>query len=199
MSLTNASSCSQKTLLGLTLSLFLSLSLCVFSLCESKSALFITPHDASSTTRRSALRRKDIESTMHDFNARKPAKNFGARLFKDDVCSHNKYPRDSVRKTASADFIAREIQSPKRTRVSSALFCGLFSILHKIRAQKNTLKFIMVRLSRRTSLSRCLSLSKLPRVRNERTNLVRARIEGERGERAFANINLLLFSLFLFA
>ena len=76
---------------------------------------------------------------MHDFNARKPAKNFGTRLFKDDVCSYNKYPRDSVRKTASvADFIAREIQSPNAL-VSSALFCGLF-LLHKIRAQKkNTL------------------------------------------------------------
>jgi len=119
-------SCSQKTLLRASLSLFFSLSLCVFSLCESKSALFITPHDASSTTRRSALRRKDIESTMHDFNARKPAKNFGTRLFKDDVCSYNKYPRDSVRKTASADFIAREIQSPKCTRVCRLPFFVVF-------------------------------------------------------------------------
>ena len=135
---------------------------------------------------------------MHDFNARKPAKNFGTRLFKDDVCSYNKYPRDSVRKTASvADFIAREMQSPKCTRVSSALFCGLF-LLHKIRAQKkNTLKFIMVRLSRRVSLSRFLSLSKLLLVRNERTNLVRARIERERGERAFANTHLLFLSFSL--
>ena len=98
-SLTNASRCSQKTRLGLSLSLFFSLS--VFSLCESKSALFITPHDESSMTRRSALRRKDIESMMHDLNARKPTKKFGTRLFKDDVCSYNNYPRDSVRTTAS--------------------------------------------------------------------------------------------------
>jgi len=138
VSLTNASRCSQKTLLGLTLSLFLSLS--VFSLCESKSALFITPHDESSMTRRSALRRKDIESTMHDLNARKPTKKFGTRLFKDDVCSYNNYPRDSVRTTASPTLSRERYNGTHRNSlVSSALFCGLFfHILHKIRAQKNT-------------------------------------------------------------
>ncbi|CAL6421012.1 unnamed protein product [Bathycoccus prasinos] len=39
--------------------------------------------------------------------------------------------------------LSRERYNHRNALVSSALFCGLSSILHKIRAQKNTLKFIM--------------------------------------------------------
>ena len=199
-SLTNASRCSQKTLLGLTLSLFLSLS--VFSLCESKSALFITPHDESSMTRLSALRRKDIESMIHDFNACKPTKKFGTRLFKDDA-------RVYATITRATAFVK---QRRRLYRARGKLVCGTNTEMHSCRLPFFVVFFSVafsIKFARRktqnsswyvsllASLSRSLSLSKLLLVRNERTNLVRARIERERGERAFANINLLFLSFSL--
>ena len=139
------------------------------------------------TTRRSALRRKDIESMTHT-----------TRGCLKMTCAHTtSTPATAFVKQRRSPTLSRErYNSPKCTRVSSALFCGLF-LLHKIRAQKkNTLKFIMVRLSRRVPPSRFLSLSKLLLVRNERTNLVRARI-GEKEVNARSRIHTFCFSLFL--
>ena len=192
---------SKNTPRPLTLSLFLSLSVFFLRKRVKVSALYHSPHDESSMTRRSALRRKDIESMMRDFNACKPTKNFGTRLFKDDA-------RVYATITPATAFVQ---QRRRLYRARGKLVCGTNTEMHSrrvslflwsfspsrstqnSRAEKHVLNSSWY-VSLLASLSRFLSLSKLLFVRNERTNLVRARIERERGERAFANINLLLFS-----
>ena len=104
-------------------SLSCSLSLSVFSLCESKSALFITPHDESSMPRLSALRRKDIESMMHDFNACKPTKKFGTRLFKDDA-------RVYATITRATAFVKQRPPTLSRERYT---VCGTITEMHSCR------------------------------------------------------------------
>ena len=199
MSLTNAFSVALKKHSSGPHSLSFSLSLSVFSPSASQSQRSLSLPMMRRRRRDAPLCEGKISNRRCTTLTRVNQRRILARGCLKMTCAHTTSTPATAFVKQRPPTLSRERYNHRNALVSSALFCGLFSILHKIRAQKNTLKFIMVRLSRRISLSRCLSLSKLPRVRNERTNLVRARIEGERGERAFANINLLLFSRFLFA
>ena len=196
MSLTNAFSVALKKHSSALLSLFFSLSLCVFSLCESKSALFITPHDESSDdeTLRSAKERyriDDARTTLTRVNRRRNL----AR-----GCLKTTRARVYATTTLATAFVKRRrrlyrargtrcaVQSPKRTRVVCPFFVRLFFSHFRIKFARRKTQNSSWYVSLVASLSRSLSLSlNFCLFETRRTNLVRARIERERGERAFAN------------
>ena len=157
MSLTNAFSVALKKHSTGPYSLSFSLSLSVFSPSASQSLRSLSLPMMRRRRRDAPLCEGKISNRRCTTLTRVNQRRILARGCLKMTCAHTTSTPATAFVKQRPPTLSRERYNHRNALVSSALFCGLF-ILHKIRAQKNTLKFIMVRLSRRISLSRSLSL-----------------------------------------
>ena len=168
VSLTNAFSVALKKHSSGPYSLSFSLSLSVFSPSASQSLRSLSLPMMRRRRRDAPLCEGKISNRRctHDFNARKPSKKFGARLFKDDAraCVY-------ATTTLATAFVKRRrrlyrargtrcaVQSPKRTRVVCPFFVRLFFSRFRIKFARRKTQNSSWYVSLVASLSRYLSLS----------------------------------------